>query len=896
MNQMWWVILAVILAVLLDWGIIRVWRRYRRIPQDDGSYRERIRAWFGLPIKESSESTLKRALIGFRKKTNTFLRWKTMKTLMFFSSVGCVVFGQYLMSRFVPIEALILTSQRINDRFRIDVKNLDNVIVGILFILVGGVLFAFSTRDIIFRGGHSPSKGKSELSTPSNISVGKTFWIVGSVGLAFLLIRLFFYQAHVVDTLVWIVSIGAFLLSAYWWDRTANISLKINLTPSEIVQLMLVFTLGLVIGVYQLQDIPNSLMGDEGNFFETARSIALGTYHPSPFDLGVYSYSVFGSLWQAWILKVFGISLWGWRFASVLPSVLTIFPLYLLSRDLFGRGVGIVSSLVLIFSPYFLTFSRLGYNNSQSILIVTLCVWLVYLGVTKGSFFYSFLGGAAAGLGFLTYTAGRLGIVIACVYFVFLFLTKSSKSEKKRYLINALFPLILGWVVIAAPHIIYHQQNTPESSRVKMVEGLFFHVHYGQDYYPEDELFFYSPPIEFDQHEFFYNPDIYKELIVRGVVRSLLAFHHKELISEHFISYPLPGPYATVFYALGGFFVFGRLRDRRFLLIALWLVSGLFFLSMISTYPPRHQHLVPVIPVMAIMISLGMIAFSRKFVSIVTSDQNTKRFLQYSLVGLIVISIGVVGLREFFIVMPRMYRPNIEHVMNWFGLHNSPDVSIVYITTEPVGDEWRPYLFRKLLEKHKFTLVDDDEFLESEFDLPIEFDIAVFYDQMKVGQITPKLLEAIPYPNEIIYLNRDQELIGKAVIQGDVVTQHPASLLDGLLDILTSPVMWLVGPLLILLWIYWYQHKQDLAIVLNFGQFDEGEDHPTLQGKIQAGLSDELQEIEKKPAIKMKKGDGFFEFGFYIRFSSGDTIHRFEPKISIHFSQEKDPHEQDDEL
>jgi len=67
---------------------------------------------------------------------------------------------------------------------------------------------------------------------------------------------------------------------------------------------------------------------------------------------------------------------------------------------------------------------------------------------------------------------------------------------------------------------------------------------------------------------------------------------------------------------------------------------------------------------MAIMISLGIIVFSRKFVSFVTSDQNTKRFLQYSLVGLIVISIGVVGLREFFVVMPSIYRPNIEQVIN----------------------------------------------------------------------------------------------------------------------------------------------------------------------------------------------------------------------------------------
>ena len=73
MNQIWWVILAVILAVLLDLCVIRAWRLYRRIPQDDWSYRERLRAWFGLPTEESGDSALKRALYGFRNKLNTFL-------------------------------------------------------------------------------------------------------------------------------------------------------------------------------------------------------------------------------------------------------------------------------------------------------------------------------------------------------------------------------------------------------------------------------------------------------------------------------------------------------------------------------------------------------------------------------------------------------------------------------------------------------------------------------------------------------------------------------------------------------------------------------------------------------------------------------------------------------
>jgi 4-amino-4-deoxy-L-arabinose transferase-like glycosyltransferase len=629
-------------------------------------------------------------------------------------------------------------------------------------------------------------------------------------------------------------------------------------------------------------------MGDEGTFFETAQAIATGAYQPSIFDLGVYSYPILSSFWQAWILKIFGIGLWGWRFASVLPAVLTVFPLYMLSRDLFGRGVGLVSSLVMIFSPYFLAFSRLGYNNSQSILVVVLCIWLVYMGNRKGSFLYSFLGGAISGLGFLTYTAGRLGLAIVGLYFVSLFLAKSLKTKRKQLMINAVLPFMVGLIIVAAPNIIYNQQKAPQISMNKMVEGLFFQAFYGRDFYREEELVAYNPLLKVDQHEFFYNPQIYAELIVRGIARSLLAFHHEDLVSEHFISDSLSGPYATIFYIFGAFLVFSRLRDRKFLLIAIWFASGLFFLSIISTYPPRHQHLVPVIPAMAIMIGLGVVAFSRQYAAILTSRHKTRQKLQFTMAVVIVIAIGCVGLREFFVVMPNMYRPHLEQVMNWFGLHNSADIDYVYIHTEPVHDEWRPYLFRELLQEHEFRLLSLDQFLRSsEPNLSTDSGIAIFYGQEHAAQITLKLLQTIPDTQVITYLNRDEQVIGRAVIQGNVTIPSSASFLSGLLGVFNSPVIWLLCPLLLFIFYYWYKYRQDISILLPFTQQAEARHDPIDLSNLITDQSEELPETKKKPFIKVEKGVGYFEISIHIRLELGNHIHSIQPKLSIHTDKEK---------
>jgi 4-amino-4-deoxy-L-arabinose transferase-like glycosyltransferase len=121
--------------------------------------------------------------------------------------------------------------------------------------------------------------------------------------------------------------------------------------------------LGIAMGAYALHDIPSVMVQDEGAFWENARAIALKQFQPVFFDSGVYTFPVASTILQGWLMRLFGVTVWGWRFASVLMGVAAVIPLYLLGKEWLGRRVAIVTCILMLANPYFLSFARLGYNN-----------------------------------------------------------------------------------------------------------------------------------------------------------------------------------------------------------------------------------------------------------------------------------------------------------------------------------------------------------------------------------------------------------------------------------------------------------------------------------------------------------------------------------------------------
>lgn len=811
---------------------------------------------------------------------------------LFLIAMILVISGQYIMRRSVPINSYYEINQTINNWLRVDVKYLGNVILGMTCTVIGGILFVISSyKTEILKRDHFIPLTQQDHPIPQKFHLSQ--WLIrflpGSLIFALLLYRSSKFDLDFYDLIFWILSIGIISIAVFRYDLAAGVSFDPNLPLREIGVITLLLILGFLIGTYQLQEIPNILKGDEGNFFETARYIVLGDYRGSIFGFGVYSYPVVSSYIQAGILRIFGASLWGWRFASVLPAMLTVIPLYFIGRDLFNRWVGFIAALTYISSPYLLSFARLGYNNSQAILFVTLCIWLFYLGLKKNSLFFIFTGGVVAGLGFLTYTAGRLGLIILCTLLVYTILSSIRGKTGKRFLLFATLFFVLGWVLIATPHLVYGNNQNPAILRQKTLEGLFIQADYATGLFGEDAIFETNDPFHLDQYRLFYNPEIYGRLLTRGFLRSILAFQLDELNTNYFISSALAGPIAVIFFVIGIYAVLAHFWRSNSFLIFVWFGSSILLLSTISTYPPRSAHLVPVIPAMALTIGIGVYVSVDQLIAYLSYKNREWVHLRAGIILLICTAIMIAGTHQYFTVSPKSYRPDLEQVMSWGGLHNPKDTKFIYIYEQTNREDWKPYLFHLGFTAPQFDSVFFDDVLKGNVNWPSDKNLSIFIEEPQSEIIVPIILEQLDQVKLETFTNRYGNPIGKAIVRGTVHFSSSVPFLTGLQTLLKSKVMWLIWPLVGLELYLIYRMLPELRLWnLQAGSIkgkERSKDFPFVPGQRKSSIENSVI-YEKSQTEIFPDQSNTIEFGIFFRLGIEKINRLFQVKIVINHQKE----------
>jgi 4-amino-4-deoxy-L-arabinose transferase-like glycosyltransferase len=624
-------------------------------------------------------------------------------TKRFIAALVLVFLAQYLFYQREPVFMRFTFSEPLNALFRIDVPNLDNTILAVILLIIGGWLFASALS--LGKGPYSSSgivwRNSTQFSLPAR-GTRRILDVTASLLLVFLIWRLAVKDANNWLALVWIGVLVLVGVLAYFADRRAGVSLSPRIQRQDVILIAAIFAVGLIIGSYHLEDTPGSLVADEGTFWETARGIAEGNYNPSVFDFGVYTYPVLGSIYQAAFLRMFGFSLWSWRFASVLAGVASVAPTFLLARELFDRRVAVISSFLMTVTPYFLAFERLGYNNSQALFPVTLALFLLFAGWVRKSALYLFLSGVAAGFGFYTYLGARLGLVVAVSFIILLFAEHAlqrwrdpAQFSKTRLRAMGVLALVfgLGWIITVLPHFVYGGVVSKPSFTNKTEESLFPSLDYGLAFFPPGELFRDYPQIQIGSHTFFYRADIYLRLLVRGVIRSALVFHHDQLVTEHFVAGPLPGSVAVVFYFLGLVYAIQNLRNKNFLLLLLWFFAGIFLLSVIDTFPPRQTHLVPIIPAMSILIALGVLAVA-DFIAMASARYQRVVTGTFSFAAVILMTLA--GLYNYFYVIPMTYPPYPENIMGFAALALKSPHQFIYVFDNEREKDFVPWMIRNI--------------------------------------------------------------------------------------------------------------------------------------------------------------------------------------------------------
>ncbi len=588
-----------------------------------------------------------------------------------------------------------------NELFLADL-GVDNILNALLLFIPGGILLAIGLRGIPLLPEIRVSFERTALDV-RRLLPQWPWLLIASGAFALLILRINSDKFTAIQVPVWLTSLLIFAFVMGKWDHQRQVDLSPHLKRSDLLWMIGLMFAAILVGVYRLQGWPDQLMGDEGNFWTIARDIAKGLFKPSMFSPGVYTFPIFSSIIQSWFLRLFGVDLWGWRFGLVMMGVITIPPLYLLARESYGHKVAVVSSIAMAASPYFIAFSRIGYPTIQSLFFTTLTLYWLYIGVHRKSFFYIFLAGVMAGLGFYTFFAARMSIVISIAFIAAIWLTKKINFKE---LILFVVVLGLGFTLAAAPYIVYGSKVDPQGMSFKVWESVFFNSFNGLQFYTEEELYAVAPPITFNGNVLFYNPQIYLVLVARGLARTLIVFQRDQYIVEHYVAFPLTGSIGALFYLIGITLTFSSMKQPRSLLLLLWFFANVLGLSALNTVPPRHTHMPTIIPALALFTGIGLNAFA---LGMAAMRRNLKKFGMGFLV-IVTALVAAGGIYDFFGRAPARYVAFPDQMMSWAGLI-SKDEAFIYLYTNPLEKNYKPYAMEEFRKDIPYEAVSAQDVL-----------------------------------------------------------------------------------------------------------------------------------------------------------------------------------------
>lgn len=193
-----------------------------------------------------------------------------------------------------------------------------------------------------------------------------------------------------------------------------------------------------------IYNLKYSFIGDEYATYNYAKDIATGAAHPYLFSMnGVYGENpVLGSIYQASIMKIVGINIYGWK----LSSIIIIFPLGLLMFYLIKKISGIKDAFLALFildsSFYLYNFFQIGYLNNLSLLFLVAIMYLLIgleIDSERKNYFQFILLGILTGLSWYFYI-GKLFIFIISLYLLIQY--KFNKNLYKYY-ISFIIPALM---------------------------------------------------------------------------------------------------------------------------------------------------------------------------------------------------------------------------------------------------------------------------------------------------------------------------------------------------------------------------------------------------------------------------------------------------------------------
>lgn len=222
----------------------------------------------------------------------------------------------------------------------------------------------------------------------------------------------------------------------------------------QVHPLFWIVTLALVVTTANLDAWPFAVVGDEFSFYRIARSIARApdwtsmgqNLFKAGFVYGAHPY--ISSLLQASIMALSDLQNFGWRLSSIYVVVLSLIFFFAFYRPFVGERIALLAVFFLAGSHYLMTFSKIGYNNTQALLAMGLALAASAWAIQRARPLAYVSVGAAMAFCFYVYPAALYVPVLALLL---LFWCAPPSTKARAYLwammlltvVIAIFPLLI---------------------------------------------------------------------------------------------------------------------------------------------------------------------------------------------------------------------------------------------------------------------------------------------------------------------------------------------------------------------------------------------------------------------------------------------------------------------
>ena len=231
-----------------------------------------------------------------------------------------------------------------------------------------------------------------------------------------------------------------------------------------VLTLILILVFALAVRIYNIDNAPSGIYPDEAvNGTDALHAFQTGNYKWFYTDNNGRE-GLFMNL-IAFSYHIFGITILGLKFPSIIFGFLTVWGSYLLSKELFrSRRAGLLTAFFVAFSFWSINFSRIAFRAIMLPAILTFSFYFLFHGIRNNKAFkserlkqylYFALAGFVFGIGLHTYIAFRIAPAILLILFITLWITK--KNFLRDYWFPALIFIIFS-IISMSPMLLtfYH--------------------------------------------------------------------------------------------------------------------------------------------------------------------------------------------------------------------------------------------------------------------------------------------------------------------------------------------------------------------------------------------------------------------------------------------------------